>query len=86
MSLFDWLFWISLFLGVLLISIRNRWVYTKRIDVLNRSTEAFYSLPSYTHMMCRFWVWDIDRFLEAHWRAAIKQARSELRDRPPGRW
>ena len=80
MSLLGWVVWISISLGILAL-IRNQWVYAKRIDVLHRSSEAFYSLPTYNQMMVRFWVWNIDRFLPPA---------PDVRDRPdddrPARW
>lgn len=54
---------------------RNNWVYKKRIEILNHdykngewSEEGgfknYSKLPSYTNMLMKFWVWDVNKFLK----------------------
>lgn len=48
----------------LLFVIRNAWVYQQGMKILNRDgLREFDRLPSYGVMVCRFWVWDVRKFL-----------------------
>ena len=49
------------------IMFRNDWVYRNRIRLINKCETledfiAFRRLPSYSRMMWKFWVWDIEKF------------------------
>lgn len=53
-----------LFLIILLI-IRNEWVFRKRMKILKHGGHLIYeSLPSYSTMILKFWIWDINKFLK----------------------
>lgn len=57
-----------LFLGLLssaiMLQIRNNWVYNKRIELLHKGMDKYKLLPSYDTMMYKFWIWNIDKFIE----------------------
>jgi hypothetical protein len=42
---------------------RNNWVYDKRTACIDNDFDKYKRLPSYEHMLYRFWIWDIDKFL-----------------------
>lgn len=39
-------------------------VYNYRIDLLWDDFEAYNKLPSYDEMVCKFWIWDLDKFVK----------------------
>ncbi len=43
--------------------VRNDWVYQARFRVAFEDRAAYERLPSYSAMMWRLWVWDIQKFL-----------------------
>jgi hypothetical protein len=43
--------------------IRNQWVYRNRLKLLNNDWDTYKKLPSYHAMMRRFWIWDINKFI-----------------------
>jgi hypothetical protein len=45
------------------ILVRDAWVFTQRVSLWN--SPKYENLPSYFSMLCKFWVWDIDKFLPA---------------------
>ncbi len=42
---------------------RNNWVYSVRVRMIHEDFEKFKRLPSYDHMMSRFWIWNVNKFL-----------------------
>lgn len=54
---------VILFIAVF-IEIRNNWVYKNRIKLIDDDWKAYQKLPSYDQMMLRFWVWNINKFIE----------------------
>jgi len=53
----------SLFVGGILLALRNIWVYKKRTQLLYDDMLLYDLLPSYNKMMFQFWIWDIKRFI-----------------------
>lgn len=51
-------------LGSIYMLIRNDWVYRNRIRLLYKDWDAYDRLPSYDSMWLRFWVWDINKFIQ----------------------
>jgi len=46
--------------------IRNNWVYSARISLLNEDIKLYYSLPSYKQMMYKyFYIWDKNWFVKS---------------------
>jgi len=48
----------------ILMSVRNEWVYRNRMRLIDESLDQYDSLPSYNQMFIKFWIWDVNKFLE----------------------
>ena len=70
-------FLVAVYAWSCLMLIRNCWVYCKRMELLESEYQralltgqthlyckTFESLPSYSAMMWKFWIWDVDKFLK----------------------
>ena len=57
------IFWLFIILNLFLLYRINK-VYIYRTDLLWDDFEAYNRLPSYDEMVWKFWVWDLDRFIE----------------------
>lgn len=43
---------------------RNEWVCRERIRAIDKGTGTYEQLPTYEVMMRKFWIWDINKFLQ----------------------
>lgn len=55
-------------IGCVLTMIRNNWVFSERMRILNQMPVAlglhdYHRLPSYETMMMKFWIWDVNKFM-----------------------
>jgi hypothetical protein len=57
------MFWFGLALLFILalLYLRNEWVYQARMEILREDRG---SLPGYNSMLFRFWIWDIEKFIQ----------------------
>lgn len=44
--------------------IRNNWVFDQSIKLLDQDYAKYKQLPNYNTMICKFWIWNIDKFIE----------------------
>lgn len=62
-------FWIMMAIGLSGIAwssfmlFRNKWVFKARTEILKRGFEAYETLPSYEFMLSRWWIWDVEKFM-----------------------
>lgn len=54
------------FMAMFFVLIRNGWVHNSRIKAIG--TPLYNRLPSYSYMMKRFWVWDVNKFYKEPWK------------------
>jgi MFS-type transporter involved in bile tolerance (Atg22 family) len=43
---------------------RNNWVYKVRMEFIVENIGSENELVSYDEMMCKFWIWDINKFIK----------------------
>ena len=43
---------------------RNDWVCNQKIKLLFNNRKKYDKLPSYDYMFCKFWIWDINKFIK----------------------
>jgi hypothetical protein len=48
-------------LFICLMLFRNSWVFERRSELLG--TSDYEKLPSYNYMYYRFWIWDVEKFI-----------------------
>lgn len=43
---------------------RNEWVHRERMKAIDKGDGLFDRLPPYEVMMRKFWVWDVNKFIQ----------------------
>lgn len=54
---------IAIILFGLIMFNRIEWVYKVRTQLFKDDKEKYHRLPPYEEMWCKFWIWDVEKFL-----------------------
>lgn len=49
---------------IIYMGIRNVWVFKQRTSLIEKDFSKYSKLCSYDQMMKKFWIWDIDSFID----------------------